>query len=160
MHQITVKQATPEHAESVCEVLTRSIREICAKDYNYDESILKEWLRNKTPDNVKTWIESRANYSLAAFDTENQIVGFILMSDDGEILLNYVIPEFKSRGVGKQLLHAMEKIAIEHGLKNIKTISTVSAKSFYERNGFLKNGDTMYVGDILGDFPLIKILSR
>lgn len=54
---------------------------------------------------------------------------------------------------------SIEKHAKSLGLRNITTVSTITAKPFYERNGFLKNGDTLYVGEIPGDFPLIKALA-
>ena len=159
MNQISIAEAKSEHSEKVCNVLTRSINELCAPDYNYDENILNDWLANKTPDNVKIWIESKTNYSLVAITKEKEIVGFILMSESGEILLNYVLPEYKNQGIGKQLLNTLEKYAKTLGLRSIKTVSTITAKSFYERNGFVKNGDALYVGEILGDFPLIKELA-
>ena len=159
MIQISVAEAKPEHSEEVCNVLKQSINELCAPDYNYDENILNDWLANKTPENVKNWIESKTNYSLVALTKENEIVGFILMSESGEILLNYVLPQYKNQGIGKHLLNSLELYAKNLGLRNIRTVSTITAKSFYERNGFVKNGEPMYVGSILGDFPLIKELA-
>ena len=41
---------------------------------------------------------------------------------------------------------------------NNLVISTITAKNFYERNGFVENGEPEYVGNILGDFPLTKHL--
>ncbi len=49
----------------IVEVLRRSIVEICGPDYGDDESILKDWLENKTADNVKSWIESESSLSLS-----------------------------------------------------------------------------------------------
>jgi hypothetical protein len=50
---ITIRKATPNDAEAACAVLVRSIREICAPYYEYDEEILAQWLENKTPANVR-----------------------------------------------------------------------------------------------------------
>ena len=46
------------------------------------------------------------------------------------------------------------------GINEIKVVSSLSAKEFYERNGYVKNGTPKYVGHILGDFPLIKHITK
>jgi histone acetyltransferase (RNA polymerase elongator complex component) len=53
----------------------------------------------------------------------------------------------------------MERIAKLSGIQALSVVSTITAKNFYERNGFVKNGEPEYVGAILGDFPLIKHLN-
>lgn len=150
----------PEHSKQLCDLLIESITINCAADYNNDPEIIKEWLANKTPDNISLWINSKSNISLVAFDTLiNKCVGFILISKDGTILLNYVLPAFIYKGIGKILLKKIEEIAQESGIKVLSVISTITAKKFYERNGFIKSGEPEYVGSILGEFPLIKHLN-
>ena len=56
--EIIIRKATSENAEAACSVLVRSIKEICAPYYENDEAILAQWLENKTPTNVRRWIES------------------------------------------------------------------------------------------------------
>jgi hypothetical protein len=55
---IIIRKATPEDAEAACAVFVRSIEEICAPNYENDEEILTHWLENKTPTNIRRWIES------------------------------------------------------------------------------------------------------
>lgn len=74
-------------------------------------------------------------------------------------MLNYVLSSHIYKGVGKILLKEMEHIAKLSGIKVLSVISTITAKNFYERNGFVKNGEPEYVGAIPGDFPLIKYLN-
>lgn len=149
-----------EHSEELCNLLIESITTNCAIDYNNDPQIIREWLENKTPENISQWINSANNLSLVAFDaSKNKSAGFILMNKDGEILLNYVLPAYLYQGVGKALLKEIERIAKSSGIKVLSVVSTITAKTFYEKNGFVKNGEPEYVGDILGDFPLIKHLN-
>lgn len=158
-----LKLITPssEHSKALCELLVASITINCAIDYNNDPKIMKEWLANKTPENISQWINSSNNIALAALDAfKNRLVGFILMDKEGEIRLNYVLPAYLYQGVGKALLKEMEHIAKSLGIKAISVVSTITAKHFYERNGFVKNGEPEYVGEILGDFPLIKYLNK
>ena len=149
-----------EHGKELCDLLIESITMNCATDYNNDPQIMKEWLTNKTPETISQWINSTNNISLVALDThKDQFAGFILMNKDGEILLNYVLPSYIYKGIGKVLLKEMEHIAKSSGIQSLSVVSTITAKNFYERNGFVKNGEPEYVGAILGDFPLIKHLT-
>lgn len=150
---------TTDHAEEICNIIIQSITQVCAVDYKNDPVIIDEWLSNKTPENVAQWLQSSSNRSCAVVDVErNKLIGYALMNNDGEILLNYVLPDYLSMGIGKTLLNKIEDMARDLKLNKLLAVSTITAKKFYERNGFIKNGEPEYVGQILGDFPLVKYL--
>lgn len=159
MDDITIRKATAEDAETACVVLVRSIKEICAPYYENDEEILAQWLENKTPANVRRWIESDRSYCVVAVNAQSQVLGFASISG-AEIMLNYVIPEVLHRGIGKRMLQALETQAIACGVDHIRVMSSIPAKEFYERNGYVSNGAPRLVGRIVGDFPLIKRMPR
>ncbi|ARB91017.1 GNAT family N-acetyltransferase [Legionella longbeachae] len=73
--------------------MIESITLSCAPDYDNDPQIIKDWLANKTPENISQWINSKNNLSFAAVE-KDKIVGFALMNREGEILLNYVLPSY------------------------------------------------------------------
>jgi L-amino acid N-acyltransferase YncA len=152
---ITIRKATPKDAEAACAVLVRSIHEICAPYYENDAEILAQWLENKTPANVRRWIESERSYCVVAVNARGEILGFASISG-AEIMINYVLPEALHRGFGKRMLQALEGQAIASGLDHIALVSTIPAKGFYEQNGYVSNGAPRHVGRIIGDFPLIK----
>jgi L-amino acid N-acyltransferase YncA len=151
----TIREATPKDAEAACSVLVRSITEICAPYYENDKEILAQWLENKTLANVQRWIESDRTYCVVAMNGKGLVVGFASISGC-EIMLNYVLPEALHRGIGKGMLQALETHAIASGKDHIEVVSTISAKAFYERNGYVSNGAPKHVGRIIGDYPLVK----
>ncbi|NQY25064.1 MAG: GNAT family N-acetyltransferase [Campylobacteraceae bacterium] len=153
-----ILSAKVKDANKICSLLRRSISEVCASDYGYNEQVLEEWLANKTIKNVRYWINHTHRSSFICMNENNEIVGFCLLDISGEILLNYVLPEYLYKGVGKLLLEAMEQDLLNHKIFNVRVISSITAKSFYERNGYIKNGKASLVGEIEGDFPLIKKL--
>ena len=155
MGDITIRQATPTDAEAACSVLVRSIIEICAPYYENDKEILAQWLENKTPANVQRWIEADRTYCVVAVNGKGLVVGFAGISGS-EITLNYVLPEVLHRGIGREMLQALETHAIASRLDHIDVVSTISAKAFYQRNGYVSNGAPRYVGRIIGDYPLVK----
>ena len=149
-----VREAITSDSAKACEVLRRSIFEICSIDYN-DQSVIDEWLDNKTESNVKSWIQSVNSYSVVCTN-DDLIVGFGTITLEGEVLLIYLVPEAIHKGNGKLMLKAMEQRIISEGIEVIHTVSSITAKPFYERNGYIKNGAPLLVGNIEGDFPLIK----
>jgi hypothetical protein len=52
-----VRDAVPEDAAAACEVMRRSIAELCVADHHNDPGILERWLGNKTPEIFKSWIQ-------------------------------------------------------------------------------------------------------
>src|SRR5271169_1372010 len=81
--------ALVEDAPAACEVLRRSISELCVADHRNDATILAQWLANKTPDIVASWILQPNNSVLVAVE-DGIILGVGSVTDKGEINLNYV----------------------------------------------------------------------
>jgi len=124
-----------EDAERACETLRRSILELCLADHNNDPAILESWLANKTPDNVRTWIANPDNVILVATEGET-VLGVGAVTRRGEIILNYVSPASRFRGVSKALLKELESTAAALGNDVCTLTSTLTARDFYVRAGY------------------------
>lgn len=158
MNDIQIRVAGPDDAGEACSLLRRTIAEVCALYYNNDETVLSEWLSNKTPENVMSWINSESTYSIVAVNGHGDIVGFAILSVQ-EITLLYLLPEVLYKGVGKRMLQSLEEYALKTGIKRVKVMSSIPARAFYERNGYISNGEPEFVGPVLGHFPLIKTIA-
>jgi GNAT superfamily N-acetyltransferase len=134
-----IRTARPEDAVAACGVLRRSISECCIEDHRNDEAILSAWLDNKTPQTVEAWFLSPSNFSLVAIVGE-QVAGVAMLTRAGKVVLCYVAPEQRFTGIGKALLHGLEAQAKEWGLSSLQVASTLTAKSFYLRNGYQSGG--------------------
>lgn len=151
-----IRRATRDDAAQACQVLIRSIREVCAKDYGYDEAILTPWCANKTVENVTAWIISPEHYFPVAEVSPLGIVGVGLLSvAAGQIALCYLVPEVLHQGVGKRLLTAMEAQAKAAGHTQVTLTSSITARDFYLRNGYQPNGALTSSSQITS-FPMIK----
>ena len=109
-----IRDAVPEDASAACEVLRRSISELCGADHQNDPVILGRWLANKTPETVATWIRKPGNSVLVAVESDT-ILAVGCLTDAGEITLNYVSPDARFRGISRALLVALETRAQERG---------------------------------------------
>ena len=135
-----IRDAVAVDAEEACTVLRRSIVELCGADHGNDPVILARWLANKTPENVATWI-ARPDASLLVAVEDGAIAAVGMVTDAGEITLNYVSPEARFRGVSRALLAALEARAAERGAREFRLESTATAHRFYRANGYAEDGE-------------------
>jgi GNAT superfamily N-acetyltransferase len=153
---VIVRDALPADARDACEVLRRSITELCAADHGNDPEILARWLANKTPETVATWIGRPTNSVLVAVDGD-AILAVGSVTDKGEIGLNYVSPDARFRGASKALLQALELRAREQGNARCKLTSTETAHRFYTSAGYGDSGPPVDTFGMRG-YPMAKAL--
>jgi GNAT superfamily N-acetyltransferase len=132
-----VRDACEQDSDEACAVIRRSIIELCALDHQGDRKTLDLWLANKTPASVCQWI--RTHHVLVAED-EGAILGVAAMSATGEVLLNYVSPDARFRGVSKALIRGVEARAASLGLALLTLKSTSTALGFYQAAGYAPSG--------------------
>jgi GNAT superfamily N-acetyltransferase len=138
---LSVRNARPEDAVAACNVIRRSIAELCAADHGDDPEIMARWLSNKTPENVRAWIARQDATVLVAIEADS-IAAVGMVTDEGEVLLNYVSPDARFSGVSRALLKALEARARECGASLSMLESTETARRFYRSNGYLETGAT------------------
>lgn len=154
-----VRDACPEDAPAVCEVLKRSILELCVTDHRNDPAILGRWLRNKTPEKVLAEMLLPGNSMLVAVENA-AIIGAGLVDDAGEIHLNYVAPDARFRGVSRQIMSALEARARERDNTRCTLTSTETARRFYHSGGYIEEGEVLlrFPGDCPG-YRMSKLLT-
>jgi GNAT superfamily N-acetyltransferase len=153
-----IRDATPEDADEACTVLRRSIGELCEADHHGDPTLLAAWLSNKTPENVAAWMRRvDASYFVAIEDAAIAAVGAV--TDAGEILVNYVSPDARFRGVSTALLAAMEARAAERGANSCTLISTETARRFYRARGYRETGAPVRKFGMDSGYPMFKSLA-
>ena len=150
-----VRPALTRDSAACCDVLRRSITELCATDYEDVPGFVGFWLENKTPENVKRWIDTPFCYCAAAWRL-GVVVGFGAVSVNAEILLCYVLPEVKGRGIVHALLGHLEAWASKRGHRRFHVVSTVTARGFYERKGYRLSGPPLEQADQIVELPMVK----
>ena len=134
-----IREASVEDALEACQVVRRSIAELCHADHQDDPVILEKWLSNNTSDNMRSWIADSNSYIVVA--TEGAaIIGVGAITSSGEITLNYVSPDARFRGVSKAILNQLEFRARELGRKTCTLTSTETARHFYLSAGYVQFG--------------------
>jgi len=156
--RMIIRDAGVKDAEEACAVLRRSITELCVADHRNDPALLTAWLSNKTPETVAGWMR-RADASYLVAVNQGAIAAVGAVTDAGEVLLNYVSPEFRFRGASTALLAALETRATERGATRCTLISTQTARLFYLARGFLEVGLPVRKFGMDSGYPMAKVLS-
>lgn len=145
---VNVREALPGDAAAITDLVRRSITLLCGPDHGDDPSLLEPWLRNKTVENVTAWIKSPRNYTLLA-EIGATPAGVAILNVGGEVLLNYVDPAARFRGVSAALLTALEQRARALGLTEVRLESTRTARRFYEERGYRpQDGEQCALGTV------------
>ena len=153
---LRLRRARAIDADEAAAVLRASISTLCVADHGNDAEFLAGWLANKTPGNVRAWIEGPGRFVVA--EEHGQILGVGAVVPSGEITLNYVLPEARFRGVSKAVLAALEAHLRTQGHTHATLTSTRTAHRFYRAMGYVDAGG-MHAGDGLTAYPMFKDLS-
>lgn len=70
-----------------------------------------------------------------------------------------VLPEYRSKGVGAQLLEAAEKYARSKEINTLWFNARIKAVAFYERNGYLKKGGSYEIEGVGTHYFMLKKLT-
>jgi GNAT superfamily N-acetyltransferase len=150
-----IRHALPSDVTAACEVVRRSIAELCDADHHGDPETLAEWLANKTPANFERWIGSNQHVAVTA-EIGGAVVGFGLLNRRGTVALLYVSPDARFRGVSKALLAALEKEAYVIGIQELKLESSLTALPFYSRLGYTPSGSPCRGFGVTTRYPMAR----
>ena len=153
-----IRAAIPEDASAACEIMRRSITELCVADHRNDEAILKRWLSNKIPEVFVSWIAQPDNSLLVAVE-RGDILAVGSITDAGHITLNYVSPDARFRGVSRALLGALEIRALAQGNPRCTLTSTETARRFYKANRYVEDGEPVGHFGTSSGYPMSKLLT-
>jgi GNAT superfamily N-acetyltransferase len=156
---LLVRDAVPADAPFACMLVRRSITELCVADHGNDARTIGDWLANKTNDNFAAWISSAQRVTLVA-ERADSMAGFAMLDLDrnGTISLLYIAPEERFSGVSSALLEAVEARASASGLAELRLNSTATALQFYEKRGYVTDGDPVPGFGITAKYQLRKVL--
>ena len=153
--KLKVRRAGIADAAACSAVLCASIRELCTADHHGDEQIIARWLDNKTPETLRSWIQSPESTIYVA-ELDGHIVGVGGVSGS-EIALNYVSPNYRGLGLSTTILKELERVLLDCGIRDAQLTSTATAHDFYRRAGWSDSGEPVESLGILG-FPMRKAL--
>jgi GNAT superfamily N-acetyltransferase len=154
---IVVRRATSGDAAASAALLVASITTLCIADHGNDAATLERWLRNKTAGHFEQWVADPANRLFVA-ELGTTVAGVGLLQESGTVHLCYVLPGMQRHGIGRALIGRVELEAKNLGLAALRLSSSGSACGFYERLGFVPDGEAATAFGVLKTFPYVKEL--
>src|SRR5258706_16302372 len=105
---LAVRKAEPRDAEAAAMVLRRSITELCALDHHGDADTLAQWLANKSPRDILSWVEGEKKFYVVG-EASGQIKGAGVLPRRGEGRVCSLSPRGQGQTLGKATLVLLEE---------------------------------------------------
>ena len=119
-------------ASGIVRLFYETVRSVNRADYS-DEQV-EAWAPG-VPDPEEWHARMSGRLTLVA-EEGGEVVGFAELEEDGHLDMLYLRTDAVRRGVGPQLYRAAEQEALGEGLGRIFTEASITARPFFEREGF------------------------
>ena len=126
------RKATIADVEEMKELFCQTIEFVCNKDYTAQQ--IEAWIA--TSNNSNRWQEiiQLQRVLLALINTK--IIGFGTLKNGNYIDLFYIHKDFQKQGIATAILSKLEDEAKKMLSKTITADVSITAKSFFEKQGF------------------------
>ena len=155
---IIIRRAMESDAVAACDVVRRSISELCVADHCNNEATLTAWLENKSVDTFLRLIRAESKSCVVAILDDN-ICGFGHIDHSGAIGLLYVAPDARFLGASTAMLGWLEDEAFRLGVKAVTLNSSLTAREFYMARGYALAGEPIAGFGITQAWPMSKQLT-
>jgi peptidase E/N-acetylglutamate synthase-like GNAT family acetyltransferase len=142
-HALIVRRAAVQEAESIHRAHMLSIQQICSKDHSPEE--IQAWGHRPYRENER--VRAIKNNFVWVVEDHGEIEGYghvQFLEREGVksayICGLYLTPKVSGKSLGNAMLEMMMNEAKKAGAKKISLESTISARKFYQRAGFVDSG--------------------
>nr|WP_254202553.1 MULTISPECIES: GNAT family N-acetyltransferase [unclassified Acinetobacter] len=132
MNKIMIREGKVEDIPQIIQVIHDSIQS-CVLDHQREASKIQTWLEKF---NHASLIVDMLYNDCWVYLVHDKVVGFLLVSDAGEIRMHYVAPHCQGLGFGTQLFHQMHHSLLKKKIYQIEIQPTQTALSYYQHCGF------------------------
>lgn len=132
-----IREAKQGDLEQIQQLYHDTVIAINSKDYKEEQ--IKVWSDISAGSHSFSKKIIEQNFYVADF--KNTVIGFGSITDVGYLDYMYVHKDFQRAGVAKKLLQQIEKTAGELNVERIYSHVSITAKGFFEKHGYSKEGD-------------------
>lgn len=157
----SIRKGRLEDINKVMNIHRRSIRELCAKDYNQDQ--IEKWSDVKYTMDI--WTKTINQDCFYVYEKENDIYGFchalLRENNCGEIIGMYFAPEIQGLGLGAKIFNLCMDYLLSQNVKKVIIHGTKTARHFYESMGFVcvEEKKSKIRGALIDSFLFEKVIS-
>lgn len=153
---MNVRMYRSEDCKEIVELFYNTVHSVNAKDYN--KAQLDAWAPKDI--NISKWDKSLLEHYSIVIEDNSIIIGFGDLDINGYFDRLYVHRDYQWAYVATRILNEIEKYAQENEIKVITTHSSITAKPFFEKQGYkvVKEQVVERKGQILKNFIMEKTL--
>lgn len=130
---ITLRPYRPDDAPPLLALFRETIRRVNSRDYSPAQ--IAAWASDKI--DTVSWFGRFTGRFVPVAEEFGRPVGFAELESSGHVDRVYVSADHQRRGIGRQLLAAIVAEAERLGLARLFTEASITAKPFFEANGFV-----------------------
>jgi len=130
---LTILQASPKDLEDILLLFKETIENVNAKDYSFEQ--IRAWSSGAYK--KERWQAKIEEQFFLIAVIENKIVGFGSMTRDGYLDFLYVSKDHQRLGIAKMIYDQLEGFAKTNHLYQITSDISITAKPFFEKQGFV-----------------------
>lgn len=151
---IIIRTFQKEDLETVLQLFYETVHTVNARDYN--ELQLQAWAPKRL--DRERWLQSLEKNICYVAEYRGVIVGFGDYNDEYYIDRLFTHKDYQGKGIASYILQKLEKEAANLGHGDIYTEASITAKSFFERKGFIciKEQKKQHNGQIFINYVMKK----
>lgn len=133
---VIVRPMQAADARRFLEIHQESVRGLAAKDY--PANVIEAWAPLPiTDERLQRFLQNRDGEIRLMAELDGEPVGIgALVIGNAELRACYVLPHAARRGVGAAIVAEIERLAREHGVRELHLESSVNAEPFYAAFGY------------------------
>jgi putative acetyltransferase len=132
MSQVQIRPYTPADLNVIIDLFNDSVRNVASRDYSPAQ--IDAWAPVAV--NTSQWSERLARKPTFVAEYQSEAVGFSDLEPSGHIDMLFVHSGRQGLGVARSLLDHILVQARRHNLPMLSTDASITARPFFERNGF------------------------
>jgi len=129
---IAIKQATQSDLDTIIQLFSDTIGVVNAKDYSAEQ--IRVWKGGASK--KEKWLKKISEQYFLIAEIDNRLAGFGSITHDGYLDFMYVSKDHQGRGVASEIYNSLEKFAVEKRIDKIVSDVSITAKPFFEKQGF------------------------
>ena len=131
---VTFRPATVSDIPELKALFCDTVLKVNARDYTLEE--VTDWA--SCGNRPGHWEKLLATlHFIIACDAEGCIVGFSSIRSDGYLHSMFIHKDHQGEGIATALLQRIEAYATEHGIREITSEVSITARPFFERKGYV-----------------------
>ena len=129
---ITLRPYRPDDGPALLALFRDTIRRVNRRDYSPEQ--IAAWASDDI--DPGGWFARFTGRYVPVAEESGRLIGFAELEPDGHIDRLFVSADHQRRGIGGQLLAAVETEGRRNGLARLFTEASITARSFFEAQGF------------------------